>query len=488
MMGKTNAFQGAFEALSQLGIPGRLSDLHDAGISIQRTILGGSHSVVTYPPLNSLQKLEPNDDIHPIYFGESTSLYIHIAFCETKCSFCHYAVRNYRGKSSSPPSRAEMVNDYLTALAAEIDDWSVQLNGEETTINSIYIGGGTPLILETGQLISLLEHVQQKFSVLPNAEICVEGSPLTITAVDGPTKLKALKAHGVTRLSFGGQSFDDEVLRRAARGYKQDVLVQACETVSRYFDNWNLDLIQSLYKGNKDEVWHNLQMLEKLRPPHITWYHGRFASRPQGAWLNDAQKSIDFETEEETLFGRMLLWQQLTEMGYSQVDGNRFVQSEQYIDPFKKIRTSVSNNLLGLGASAYSHVDMRPYPRWFTVPEGVFFRNVTDIGEYMRRMQTGQDAVGSALALNYNEYLAAAHATSLRTGILLSEVGEFSSTNQAKHYRNLRSKLLSLGLLERFRDGSKNGIRLSTLGQLYEDEVLSSFYSPTVQELLIRAA
>lgn len=487
MRDETAAFSNAAEALSQLGVPGVLPKLREADVFVRRLILGGSHSVVTYPPLHALQKLDSSDSIHPIYYGEETSLYVHIAFCETMCTFCHYAVKTYRGKGHGPPSRYEQVERYLRALKIEMKDWSFELKGSDTVINSIYIGGGTPLVLEREQLIDLLNTLRAEFNVREDAEICVEASPLTITAPGGLEKLQALKAHGVTRLSFGVQSFNDEVLRRAARGYKRETAIRACELAGQVFDNWNLDLIQSLSKGNPEEVWENILALREVRPPHLTWYHGRFANRPQGDWLRNIEKRADFEDEQQTLLGRMLIWEELAAMGYRQIDGNRFVLDERYVDPFKKIRTSVSSNLLGLGASSYSHVDMRPHPRWFDVPEGVFFRNTPDINEYVSRMENGDGAVASALALSWSEYLAASYVVGLRTGRIDSQKHPYAHPEIVAHYVALEGKFLELGLLEHCMLGGEPGIRLSRLGQLLEDEVLSMFYSPFVRELLSEA-
>lgn len=496
MREKKEAFKSAADALLQLGVPDSLPVLRDAGVHLKRLILGGSHSVVTYPPLNSLWPVEEKEYwVNPTYFGDSTNLYIHIAYCETQCTFCHYDVKPYLGKAHGPQSRVDDVARYMEALYKEIEYWGFCLGFDGTKVSSIYVGGGTPLILETGELQALLAKLREEFDIIPGAEICIEGSPLTITAPGGDDKLKALREAGVTRLSFGVQSFDDEVLRRAARGYKREVAFKACELVSLHFPNWNLDLIQSLYKGRPDEVWENLQALRDIRPPHLTWYHGRFAKRPQGDWLENAEKRQYFETEEDTLLGRMLIWQELASMGYGQVDGNRFVREERYTDPFKKSRTSVTSNLVGIGASAYSHVDMRAYPRSFETPPGFFMRNVQGIDAYVTRINAltadpgNKLPFGSALPLDWGEYLAASYVVGLRTIRSDSDDDRFARKivpQLSRHYRALERKLLSLGILERVAVGRRKGLKLTTLGKLFEDEVLSLFYSPNVQRELER--
>lgn len=479
MRDKQDGFLRAQEALSKLDIPGILPALHEAGISIKRSTLGGSHSVVTYPPLDSLEVTDNGDHIaNLIQFGPRVNLYVHIAFCETQCTFCHYAVRNYRGARQSSLSHTRDVDRYLKALECEIALWAERLRSSGTAISSIYIGGGTPLVLESGQLMDLIETLRKDFHILRDAEICLEGSPLTITASDGKEKLCRLAYAGVTRFSFGVQSFDDVVLQSAARGYQRETAIRACEIADSVFDNWNLDLIQGLYRGSSDEVWRNLEVIEKVRPPHLTWYHGRFANRPQGDWYQIESKRDGFEDEQATLFGRMLIWQQMEALGYHQIDGNRFVSKECFIDPFKNVRTSMRNNLLGVGASSYSHVDMRSISRDTRPFEGIFFRNLADIESYTVRAGSGRAALGSHRFMDAGEWLAGSYVVGLRTG----RVGRSEST---RYYRDLEIRMVALGVLERFtaEDGAM-GLRMTPLGRLFEDEVLASFYSPAIQKAL----
>jgi len=484
MREKSAAISKATEALLQLGIPDALPKLHEAEVFIKRFIIGGSHSVVTYPPINALQKVATNDTIGNISYCGQTSLYIHIAFCETICTFCNYSVMNYRGKDHGPTSRTEQVERYLQALKVEMQEWGQRLRSSGAVINSVYIGGGTPLILECDQLLEIIQDIHTEFNIRDDVEICMEASPLTITAPGGLEKLKILKDHGVARLSFGIQSFDDEVLKRAARGYKKETAILACELVGRVFDNWNLDLIQSLYRGNSDEVWQNLDILRGVRPPQLTWYHGRFAKRPQGDWYRDPEKQVAFEGEQDTLVGRMMLWQELGDIGYHQVDGNRFVLNDRHVKTFNKVLPSVNSNLLGLGASSYSYVDMRSHSRDSTTPEGILFRNTPDINTYINLKESGNSVVMSALTLDSNEYLARSYVIGMRKGRPAAQAYKHADPTIASYYEKLEMKYLELGLLEQCRLGDEPGIRLTTLGRLFEDEVLSMFYSPKVQDLL----
>jgi coproporphyrinogen III oxidase-like Fe-S oxidoreductase len=481
------AFDLAQKTLTRMGLPERLSQLHEAGVSIRRSVLGGSHSVAVYPPINSLTPADGRDVVGALDCGPDVSLYVHVAFCETRCTFCHYTVQNYSGAGRS--AHADLaVSRYVEALRRELAAWGDRLARSGTALSSIYIGGGTPLVLDSETLAGLLALIQERFSILPGAEICIEGSPLTITAPDGPDKLWRLKGLGVTRLSFGVQSFDDSVLKYAARGYTHEVPVRAAEIVGAIFDNWNIDLIQGLYRGSPQETWTNLEAIARLRPPHLTWYHARFSDRPQGAWYNSADRHAAFEEEPDLLLGRTLIWQGMTRLGYQRIDGNRFVRERRYIDPFKSIRTSASRNLLGVGAGAYSHIaGPGGDDRW-----GMIFRNSADIPTYVARVLKDESPIATARCIDDTELLAASYATGLRGGRVESrdvcEIG-LRLPRLAAHYSALVERLRSLGVLEDYVDAyGREGLRLTELGRLFEDETLALFFSPAVQKALVAPA
>ncbi len=479
------AFERARSSLERLGLPARLPALHAAGVGISRTVLGGSHSVAIYPPIDSLSPLDAAATLAGVDWGQQISLYVHIPFCETRCTFCHYTVDHVDVSAGGTTSGQDKVGRYLGALKLELAFWGSQLAATGTEVSSVYIGGGTPLILGEAALRDLMETLRLRFTIVPGAEICIEGSPLTITAPDGVAKLQLLKDLGITRLSFGIQSFDDTVLKYAARGYRRDVPIQACAIVSDIFENWNLDLIQGLYTGSPLETWDNLQQVIAIRPPHITWYHARFADRPQGHWYRMESRFAAFEDEQAILLGRMLIWQELAEAGYHQVDGNRFVSARPFIDPFKKIRTSMAKSLLGVGTASYSHAgSASPGGR----ARGFVLRNIADIRGYIDTVAAGGSPVATGIVMDPEEMLAASYATGLRNGRVENESLRrlrFECADLARQYDGLAVQLEGLGVLEAYStDDGEAGLRLTDLGRLFEDETLSLFFSPAVKRKL----
>lgn len=483
MKSQKAAFDAAYSALHRLNVPQILPAVHTAELSISRTILGGSHSVAVYPPIDSLTPIDPLTLVNNIDCGREASLYIHIAFCETRCTFCHYAVDHYAGKETTSQSADGKVMDYLDALKRELILWGAKLARSATRVSSIYIGGGTPLILEQEALGDIIRTLHGEYEILPGAEVCVEGSPLTITAPGGEDKLRFLKEQGVSRLSFGVQSFDDTVLKYAARGYKRDLAIRASQIANQMFENWNLDLIQGLYKGSPFETWENLKVIAEIRPPHLTWYHGRFAERPQGEWYKTASTCASFEDEEATLLGRMLIWQEIGALGYHLSDGNRFVRERQYIDPFKKIRTSASSNLLGIGAASYSHIGAKAVKEEC---HGYLFRNESNIASYKQSVFDGNIPIATGRIIDEDELLATSYATGLRNGRIEDDILHSIARKKPElslHYERLVKDLRALGILEAYTDNNgQRGLRLSQLGRLFEDETLALFFSPAVKK------
>jgi len=141
MRSQEAAFDQARSSLRQLGIPLALPALHAAGIGISRDVLGGSHSVAIYPPINSLAPLDPQGLVETVACGGEASLYVHIAFCETRCTFCHYTVDHYAGPARGSVGDDTKVARYLAALNRELVFWGAELARAGMAVSSVYIGG-----------------------------------------------------------------------------------------------------------------------------------------------------------------------------------------------------------------------------------------------------------------------------------------------------------------------------------------------------------
>src|SRR3982750_4738496 len=135
-------------------------------------------------------------------------VYLHIPFCKSRCSYCDFATDVYKN--------SEAVGRYVLALCKEINEYRIpHVRKGDTTIDTIYFGGGTPSLLSPNQVQRVLRSVNNKFTVSLDMEITMEMNPATVT----PETLRSYRLLGINRASFGVQTFDDKELRRLARGH-----------------------------------------------------------------------------------------------------------------------------------------------------------------------------------------------------------------------------------------------------------------------------
>lgn len=184
-------------------------------------------------------------------------IYIHIPFCVKKCDYCDFL---------SGPSGPEEQSDYVQALLREID---AVKEGKGRSVSSIFIGGGTPSVLDAGFIGEILNRIRNKFQIQNDAEITIEANPGTADY----GKLQAYREFGINRLSIGLQSPDDRELKILGRIHNYEQFLETYKEARKAgFDNINIDLMSAIpdqtYKG-----WEkNLRTVAELEPEHISAY------------------------------------------------------------------------------------------------------------------------------------------------------------------------------------------------------------------------
>lgn len=192
-------------------------------------------------------------------------VYVHIPFCSSKCSFCHWvsgiSARQLR-------SGAEVRAQYVEALTEQIAEYGPQLADLGYVPRFVYWGGGTPSILSTEQIETLGDAIQANFDLRFVNEYSVEASPETLT----PEKIDALLGAGMTRLSIGIQSFDDAELRRSARAHSSDQARASAHMAKARCENLNIDLIVGLPGQTEATLGASLASCIDIAPEHVTAY------------------------------------------------------------------------------------------------------------------------------------------------------------------------------------------------------------------------
>ena len=186
-------------------------------------------------------------------------LYIHIPFCIRKCDYC-----DFLSGPSDPGKRAA----YVQALLKEIQ---AVKEGRGRSVSSIFIGGGTPSVLDEKFMGEILREIRKDFKLQEDAEITIEVNPGTVDA----RKLQAYRSFGINRLSIGLQSPQDRELKILGRihNYRQ-FLETYKQARDAGFDNINVDLMSAIPEQTYEDWIGNLRTVAELGPEHISAYAG----------------------------------------------------------------------------------------------------------------------------------------------------------------------------------------------------------------------
>ncbi len=185
-------------------------------------------------------------------------LYIHLPWCERKCPYCDFNSHEQRDLPQS---------EYVSALLQDFER-DVALAGPRT-INSIFIGGGTPSLFSALSIQMLITGVRERADLHPEAEITLEANPSSAEA----EKFIGFREAGVNRLSLGVQSFDDACLGALGRVHNSEQAIAATQFAREaQFSSVNLDLMHGLPGQSPEAAQKDLQTALDINPDHLSWY------------------------------------------------------------------------------------------------------------------------------------------------------------------------------------------------------------------------
>ncbi len=185
------------------------------------------------------------------------ALYVHWPWCVRKCPYCDFNSRvgNYKREESR----------YIETLLVDLKAIASQIH---RPISSIYFGGGTPSLMSEEGLSNLLEGIYERFTVIEGAEVSLEANPGTVTK----EKLQSFFKSGVTRLSIGAQSFNDEMLRALGRIHTSSEAKDAIKAASEIFDEVNIDLMYALPGQTQEMFEADLKEALSFATTHLSIY------------------------------------------------------------------------------------------------------------------------------------------------------------------------------------------------------------------------
>lgn len=264
-------------------------------------------------------------------------IYIHIPFCKQRCNYCaFYSSTLYNIKE-----------EYVDALCNELRMRKEYLNDE--TVETIYLGGGTPSTLTISQLQKICDTVYATYPVSDTPEVTIECNPDDLT----PEFLKQLKTMPFNRISMGVQSFNDIQLKRLGRRHNAE---KACSAVKNAraagFGNISIDLMFALPRSTKEEWMHDLETAIALKPDHLSAYNLMYE---EGTPLYNALQRGEFKelSEEENLEQFQMLISSMKAAGYHHYEISNFAL------PGRESRHNSSywngTPYIGCGAAAHSY-------------------------------------------------------------------------------------------------------------------------------------
>ncbi|HMG69093.1 MAG TPA: radical SAM family heme chaperone HemW, partial [Chitinophagaceae bacterium] len=262
-------------------------------------------------------------------------VYIHIPFCKQACSYCNFHFTTSLRRK----------NEMLAALLSEIVLRKDYLQGEP--LETIYIGGGTPSLLDTTDFNLLFETINSNFKIAPGAEVTIEANPDDIT----DEKLAGWKKAGINRLSIGIQSFFDEDLTWMNRAHNAKDAHNSLRSAITYFDNITIDLIYGTPLLTNEKWKENINKAFTYGIPHVSCYALTVEKKtPLYKMIREERtENVDADKQSDQF---LLLMQWMEAKGYEHYEISNFAK------PGLRSRHNSSywqrKKYLGIGPSAHS--------------------------------------------------------------------------------------------------------------------------------------
>ena len=315
--------------------------------------------------------------------NNTIGIYIHIPFCVKKCPYCDF----------NSVSDANIPDDaYIVTVLKEL---AAHIEGEPSlaykTLETIYIGGGTPSLIKPHNIKRLVSGIKRMFLGLHSQESTIEVNPGTVKK----DALTGLLDAGINRLNIGIQSFNDKTLKTLGRIHSAKDTLKCYEYARRTgFDNIGIDLIFGIPDQSVDEWEQDLKTAIALKPEHISAYN---LTVEKGTEFFELQKSggLIQPSEEEQVLMYELAIDSLKEAGYNHYEISNF--SLNGFESRHNLRYWSCMDYIGLGAGAHSYIS---FPAW-----GVRWWNESDPASYMRQINETEQAIAGKERLTKKEAL-----------------------------------------------------------------------------------
>jgi oxygen-independent coproporphyrinogen-3 oxidase len=285
------------------------------------------------------------------------SLYIHIPFCSRKCLFCSFVIA---------VGQEHRRGEYVKALINEMKKY------EGRRIKTIYLGGGTPSMLDENHLDVLMDAIRKNFSFQNDIETTIEANPESINRA----KAEFLKTQGFNRVSLGVQSMNDRYLKFLGRGHDASMARDAYRILREAgFVNINLDLMYAFPGQTKEELEEDARAVSFLGSEHLSLY--TLTIEPNSRF-HTAQMKLD--DDEKLAEQYLLIARILNEYGFKQYEVSNFSRTTGFESTHNR-NYWLGGPYIGLGVGAHGFTGRRRY--W----------NTSRLQDYLERAAASKDAI-----------------------------------------------------------------------------------------------
>ena len=374
--------------------------------------------------------------------AHAPGLYVHVPFCSAICPYCDFAVTR---------AGAGDRERYAERVAREAELWRGEWNAG--AFGTVYLGGGTPSILEPEMLKALLEALRRNLPVAPDVRLFLEANPEDVSSDAGRERLAVFRELGVGTLSLGVQSFDRSALKFLGRRHTPEQAVRSVElALAAGFETVSVDLIFGLPSDREDvgTLEASLDRLVELRPQHVSCYQltvhegtpfARGVARGVIRELPDAAQAEQYAR----------VCERLMEAGYAPYEVSNFALREDGRDHRSEHNRKYWRHVpyLGLGPSAHSFVPADP-PSRIGPRTGHRWWNERGVGAWGERVARGERPVAGAEELGPGDMALETVMLGLRTvdGIDLAGFAERFGVDLVERNRGAVERLVGEGLVE----------------------------------------
>jgi oxygen-independent coproporphyrinogen III oxidase len=383
-------------------------------------------------------------------------IYISVPFCRTKCSYCNFA--------SAVFSQA-VFERYVDRVCANIENApqaATEMGGEmERAVDSIYLGGGTPTVLEAAQLERIFGAVRSRFDVVPDAEVTVECAPGTLT----PAMLESLLRCGVNRVSLGVQSFVDQEAAAVGRLHKRaTVLEDIARLRAAGITNLNIDLIAGLPHQTAESWEFSLAESVATGAPHRSVYMlevDEDSRLGRELLAGGTRYHAHFVPDEEAVTDFYLAaCERLSSAGIAQYEISNFARAG--FESRHNLKYWTRRPYFGFGVDAHSMLTAAT-----SEIDAVRFAPADSLEQYLSGTALQRTAVSRQAALEESFFLG----LRLTRGVSLHEIAMKFGEDAAVNARAVVAELVEGGLMKQ-REGL---VCLTPRGRLLSNEVFERF-------------